>query len=166
MSETFIALFKLVPSIFSSAKAIAETADAVKRNAQLMDFQESLINLNSLIASVQQENSSLVREKGDLEDKLKRMETWEAEKQRYRLSPIYAGSLVFALQKSMSNNEPPHYLCTNCYKGGKPSILHGAQSRRNSRDFAFVCPICQSEALNGLAGPSQVKYAEELAKST
>ena len=68
---------------------LAAASDATKRNAQLVEFGHVIINLQSSIMSIQNQNASLLRDKDDLEKQLVSMKNWETEKQRYALKPIF-----------------------------------------------------------------------------
>ena len=54
------ALVGLIPGITAAVTEMARTSNAAKRNAQLIDFQNTLIQLQSGLFSVPSENASLV----------------------------------------------------------------------------------------------------------
>lgn len=164
MSGTLLTLLELVPALAKSAMDMSATSDATKRNAQLVEFQHAIIQFNSLLASIQIENAALTSDKRNLEAKITEMNDWKAEKGRYKLATPYSGAMVYALQKSMSNDEPAHYLCTNCYKSGKPSILQLAKDKDQWASFA--CPICKSAAQTGYRGSPNPKYFEDIEART
>ena len=128
-ADAITALVQLGPSIVNLATSLITTSDTAKRNAQLIEFQSALIGFQSLIASVQQENATLIRQKSDAEEALKRMKDWDGQKQRYKLVGPYPGCMVFALQREMSDGQPPHYLCASCFQSGKPSMLQGRDGK-------------------------------------
>ncbi len=142
MTDPLSALLAAIPGLAKAGADIAAASDEAKRNAQLIEFQRVIIQLQSSIASVQIQNASLLREKEDLETQIMRMKDWDAEKQRYALVTIWEGATAYALKKSMSMGEPPHWLCTNCYQDGKKSILNETVSAKNFR--AASCPVCKS----------------------
>lgn len=160
MAESVVALLKLLGTIGTTAADMSKAADAAERNRLLIDFQQALIQGNTLIASVQAENQSLAQTNRDLQAQIATMQNWEAEKARYKLAPAYHGSLVYALTQEKANGEPPHYLCTSCFKGGKPSILQ--LGKEEGGMTYFTCPICKSKAASGYRGGASPKYAEAL----
>jgi hypothetical protein len=159
MGESFIALLKLFGTIGSTAADISKASDASERNKLLLAFQQALIQGNTLLATVQAENQALLQANRDLQEKIAAVQKWDTEKSRYKLAPAYHGSMVYALLREKANDEPPHYLCTNCFKGGKPSILQLANDGGMS---FFVCPICKAKAQSGYRGGVAPKYAEDL----
>ena len=169
MADALTTLVQLASSLAKLATDLVSTSDAAKRNAQLIEFQNALIGLQSLIASVQQENATLIRQKSDAEEDLKRMKNWDAQKQRYKLAAPFAGCMVYALQKSMSNGEPPHYLCAACFQKGEPSILQSREAKRTKegRDCSlFYCSVCRSEAVTGYMNTVSPQYFEDIKPET
>lgn len=138
-----------------SLKTMAEVqAKAIELNGKIIAAQHDLFAVNA-------SQTVLVERVRDLEGQIADMKAWEAEKQRYKLVSPFSGAMVYAVQKHMSNGEPPHYLCTSCYKAGKPSILQIAQNKEGWSYFG--CPICKSEARTGYRGAARPKYAEDVA---
>ena len=142
--SALITLVQMAPSLAKLATDLVSASDTTKRNAQLIEFQNAIIGFQSLIATVQQENASLIQQKRDAEEELKRMEDWETEKQRYKLATPYSGVTVYALQQAMSNGEPPHYICANCFQNRKKSIL--ANSTAKDGFIAIICAACRFTA--------------------
>lgn len=161
MADATIALLQAIPGVAKLVTEIAGASEAAQRNAQLIQFQNALIGLNSILASVQQDNATLTQQKRDAEEELKRMKDWETEKKRYKMVAAHQGSFVFALKREMSNGESPHYLCANCFKQGKPSILNDLAVNKSDSWHSWVCPNCPSKNPTGLLGASQTKYAED-----
>jgi transposase-like protein len=48
---------------------------------------------------------------------------WETEKQRYELKPVGTGVVACMLKPSARGQEPPHWLCPNCFEDGKKSYF-------------------------------------------
>lgn len=166
MGEALAALIKMAPSLAKLGIDLASTPDAAKRNAQLIEFQQALIGLNALVASVQQENATLARMKSDAEEELKRMKDWEGQKARYQLAAPFPGCMVLALKKDMSAGQPAHYLCAACYHNGKPSILQsreGKPRKEGGRVFSvFACPGCGAEATTKWMQAVTPQYLEDI----
>ena len=88
------------------------------------------------------------------------IKAWETQKQRYKLTSIWeGGNLVYALKESMSDSEPPHWICTKCYEDGRKSILNQKQ-RTDKRFWMLVCPICNSQIHSPYTNADQAEYAE------
>ncbi len=169
MPDAITTLVQLVPSVVKLATDLVSTSGNAKSNAQLIDFQNALIGLQSLIASVQQENATLIRQKSDAEEELMRMKDWNAQKQRYKLAAPFAGCMVYALQKSMSEGQTPHYLCASCFQKGESSILQSREGRHTKEGrihSSFYCSVCRSEAVTGWMNAIPPQYLEDIQPST
>ena len=150
-------IFTALGGLANIGKAIAEASDASQRKSQLIEFQNAIINANTMIASVQQQNASLLRAKDDLEKQVVQLKHWEAERQRYSLVTVLDGIVVYALKESMSRSEAPHWLCTNCFSGGKKSFLNTIGGARN---FSMLtCPSCNSKLQTKYRGTLRSEYA-------
>lgn len=102
-----------------SLKTMAEVqAKAIELNAKILSAQHELFAANAA-------QSQFIERIRELEEQIANKEAWNAQKQRYRLATPYSGVTAFALQKAMSNGEPPHYVCANCFQGGKLAIPEG-----------------------------------------
>lgn len=157
MTEPLTALLAAIPGLASAGAAIAKASGENERNSQLIEFQKVLIQANSSIAAVQIQNAALLRDKDDLEKKIVGMENWEREKQRYSLVTILDGALAYAAKESMSQGEAPHWLCTNCFNGGKKVILNTVDG---ARGFSMlVCPSCKAQLQSGYRGNLRAEYA-------
>ena len=126
---------------FNTLKNIAQSMislrDAQAFQAKILEFNGQLIDAQTKIFAVNEERSTLIERVRELESEITRMKDWETEKNRYQLVTPYVGCLVYALKKSMSNGQPPHYICTQCYENGKRSILQTVPGAMN--DY-FRCP--------------------------
>jgi hypothetical protein len=167
MADALSALIQVAPSLAKLATDLVSTSDTAKRNAQLIEFQNALIGLQSLVASVQQENATLIQQNRDMGEELKRLKDWDTQKERYKLAAPFPGCMVYALQESMSEGDPPHYLCAACFKKGQPSILQGREGRPLGKDKGYAkgcyaCPECGSEASTGYMDYPAPKYLEDI----
>jgi hypothetical protein len=162
MADAITALIQLAPSLAKLGGEIVAATDKAQANTQLIQFQQALIGLNSLIASVQQEKATLLQQKNHAEEELKRMKDWSAEKQRYKLAPVYRGVMGYALQKAMSNGEAPHYLCANCFTSGQKSFLSPGQQK--GPDLPVECAICEFAAWTHFRNVGKSVYAEDISQ--
>lgn len=163
-----------VPTIsaaVSSLKAAGDIAKGLLNLHTMTEVQGKAIELNQKIIDAQHDiltaqaaQTALVERVRQLEGEIAAMKAWDAEKKRYKLASPATGAFVYALQRAMSNGEPPHYLCTNCFKQGKPSIL--TDDMREFRQLAlhyWVCSNCDFKALTGHhRGACPPQYAEDL----
>lgn len=158
MTDPLSALIAVIPSLAKAGAEIAASSDAAKRNAQLIEFQNVVIQLQAGLASVQIQNASLLRDKDELEKQLVRFKNWEGEKQRYALVNILEGTgVAFALKESMSNGEAAHWLCANCFNNEKKSVLNRVEG---SRGFSMLaCTVCKAQIQSSYRGSLTASYA-------
>lgn len=128
-------------------------------NAKAIELQQIILAAQSSAFSAQSEQFSLIERIRDLEKELADIKAWETEKQRYKLVEPWTGSVAYALKKSMSNSEPPHYICTKCYEDGRKSILN--QTTEEKRWTVYMCPVCKSKIPTGYGGQVPAEYAPE-----
>jgi hypothetical protein len=141
----------LIQGTITGLKIAGEIAQSILQLKSMSDVQGKVIELQSAILSAQSSalsanaaQTAMVEEIRALKENIARMKAWDTEKVRYILAPIVdTGAVAYALKKSMSNSEPPHYLCTNCYDDGRKSIL-SPHKREHSR-ITLCCPRCKNE---------------------
>jgi rubrerythrin len=128
-------------------EAMVDLRTAGAFNEKRLELQSKIMDAQSYVFTVNEERAALVERVSDLEKQIAGMETWEAEKQRYKLKDIDPGSFVYALEGSMSRGEVPHWICTRCYEDGKKSILQYlgfGQTGADLRVNRWSCPVCST----------------------
>jgi hypothetical protein len=115
VGEAFAALssFKAMMDI---AKGLKDLSDETTRNRVAIELQEKIL-------AAQAAQSNLIERNRQLENELASLKSWEADKERYQLQELPPGIFVRTLKSAMAHGEPTHRLCTQCYDGGKKSIL-------------------------------------------
>jgi hypothetical protein len=138
MASELIAGLGLFKTAFDMAKGLKDISDATIRNAAVIELQE-------MILSAQQSQSTLIERVRELEKEMARMKNWETEKQRYDLKHISPSTqvLAYALKADMAGSEPPHWICATCYEGGKKNILQ-PETRHPGRTYVMVCHSCKT----------------------
>lgn len=108
---------------------------------------EHVVQLVSALMTAQAAQADLAQAKRDLEDEVKRMKDWNAEKARYQLAEAGGNKvLVYTIKEEIRGTEPPHYICATCYQRGEKSILQ-PDARMPGRDEFLVCTTCGSDLL-------------------
>jgi hypothetical protein len=110
---TGLGIFK---SMLDTAKGLKDINDTAVRNAAVIELQEKIL-------AAQAQQTALIERVGELEKEVARFETWETEKQRYKLERLPDGGVVYALKESESGGEPPHRICASCYQERRRSFL-------------------------------------------
>lgn len=163
-----------IMTAWQSLKVAGDLAKGLIDLKTMAEIQTNTAELNQKILAAQGDlfaanatHAALIEEVGELKERLLRMENWDAQKKRYRLVAVSAGTAAYALKKSMSDGEPPHYLCTNCYENGKRSILNAGHSMRALGGYTVVLictvPTCKVIIDTGALSISVAKYAEDFA---
>jgi hypothetical protein len=92
-------------SAFDIAKGLKDIDDATRRNAAVIELQEKIL-------SAQEMQSTLINRVTNLEKELARFETWEAEKQRYKLTDYGGGTFAYALKEEEARGTTPSHMRT------------------------------------------------------
>lgn len=144
MTDPLTAIIAAIPSLAKAGADIASTSDEKQRNAQLIEFQRVVIQLQTNLASIQIQNASLLRDKNNLEQQIMQLKNWDAESQKYELREISAG--IFARVQQHSPATPlksAHKFCAKCFEEQQKSILQ-FQAVEVGRKRSLVCQRCKS----------------------
>jgi hypothetical protein len=136
MAVDLLAGFAAFKSMYDAAKALKDMNDAAQRNG-------AVIELQSQILAAQEQQAMLAQRKGELEAELAALKSWEAEKQRYEMVALAPNVVAYAEKAALANMAPPHFLCANCYAGGKKAFLQ--QTLRGESVDRFKCNSCGEE---------------------
>lgn len=127
--------------MFDIAKAMKNMDDSVKRNLAISELGEQII-------AAQTRYTAAIQEVSELKEQLARLETWNAEKQRYELKAFGTG-FAYVLKPESAGGEPPHQICANCYNRGKKSFLAKSPSNQASQilgtNRTYDCPECRAK---------------------
>lgn len=115
------------------AKGLVSLHTMAEVQAKAIELNQSIIEAQHRIFEANAAQTALVERVRDLESQVARMKDWDAQKQRYKLKHPQNAGLVYALQKAMSNGEPPHYICTSCFERGERSILQEVLPKDDDR---------------------------------
>ena len=134
-----------VKAAFDLTKAFVDVRDATK-------VQQVKFELLGLLLEAQEAQAALVSDKRDLEERVRELEAWDGEKERYELKDVGQGCLAYALKADAQGAEPPHSLCAACYNQGRKSILVPFHISIGRGD-ALQCHVCGSEmVVSGIDG--------------
>lgn len=116
----------LLSGIATLGKTVADIAasnDATQRNALLIEFQKVLIQNQTLIASEQIKNASLVSRNQELEQEIVRLKDWGTEKALYERREVAPGVFAQIEKGFVGDMQSAHKLCCNCFNKAIPSTL-------------------------------------------
>jgi len=155
MTDPLIAFISAIPGVAKAVAAIADATDPHKRKAQFAELQQALIQIQTNAFAIQTQNLSLLALKDELEKQIVSMKNWETEKQRYALVSIWEGGVAYAVKESMSQGEPPHWICPNCFPKQK-GFLHPYEGLKW---FGVCCAICNAKIQGPWSEAVSPKYA-------
>lgn len=139
---------QLAGASLKSAADIATGLLKLKVNAEVhekvVELQKEIIAAQTSAMSAQADQFELVERIREFEEKIAQFETWETEKQRYRLTECISETFAYVLKRSEARGEPGHALCANCYERGKKSTLQ-SNIKLMLDTQAWVCPSCKFE---------------------
>ncbi len=145
------------------AKTLLQMKSDAERQGKVIELQSVILAAQSSAIAAQSDQFTMLEQVRATKEELAKVKAWEAQKQRYKLITPFQGCVVYALQRSMSNGEAPHYICTNCYEDGKRSILQNAHPKEGWTVFA--CPLCKMQAPTGYRGSVPAGYADDVVKA-
>lgn len=141
------------------AKGLMELKSLAEVQAKVIDLQSAILSAQSSALAANADQSAMVEEIRALKEEIARVKAWDTQKQRYKLVQPWSAGVAYALKESMSNTEPPHLICTNCYESGRKSILNPVA---DSHGWIFyACPVCKSQVPTGYRGGVIPQYAPD-----
>ncbi|MCS6625333.1 hypothetical protein N0B44_20685 [Roseibacterium beibuensis] len=132
-------------TVMSSLGAIKAALDITKTLSDARDSTKLLavkLELQGLLLEALETQSALAGQKRELEEQVRQFETWDREKERYKLEKIGRGSFAYTLKAEAQGAEPPHMICPTCYQHGRKSILQAGDLIVGQRSHG--CPVCKT----------------------
>jgi uncharacterized protein with NAD-binding domain and iron-sulfur cluster len=123
------------------AKVVALQSAIMAAQAAAMSTQTDLVAANQKIEALEKELASLV--------------AWEKEKQRYQLQAVHKDTFAYVLKPEAANNEPPHWLCANCFVQNRKSILQLTSESSGQR--TYLCHSCKNQIQVGEWRPPPIR---------
>lgn len=134
----------------NSFKAITTSIELIEKHAKAKAFNEIMAEITKLQKACFEAYSlafSLHEKYGELKKKHLETKDWENKTvPDYTLTQIAPGVFVYAFKPGEKRDEPPHYLCTNCFKDKRKSILQRAG--RDVSGVKYNCPECGTDILD------------------
>lgn len=156
----------LIQGTITDLKAASDIAKSFLELKSIADVQGKVIELQSAILSAQSsalaansDQATMVEQIRALKEEIASVKAWKAQKQRYKLTALWEGAVVYALKESMKESEPPHSICTKCYEDGRKSILNPLTLVNGW--VAYTCPVCKSQIPTGSRGGITPEYAPD-----
>src|SRR5258708_6226236 len=156
-----------IAAAVNSLKVAGDIAVSLVNLKTMAEVQAKAIELNQKIITAQHDifaanaaQSALIQRVSELEKEIASVKAWEAQKQRYQLAIPFAGITVYALKKSMSDGEPSHYICANCYHNGKRAMIQHVRDKDGW--ILITCSACKAAGHTRYRGIGPDQYAEDV----
>jgi hypothetical protein len=108
-----------------------------------MEFQQALIQLNTSVASIQVQNSSLLKDKNKLEQEIEHLKDWAVEKERHDLKEIARGVFACVDKNSAGNLQSAVKNCATCFEKRIKSPLQ-QQRIEVGQKLSLTCFTCKA----------------------
>jgi hypothetical protein len=135
---------KALKTAFDIAKEAKDLTDTTAMRSKIIDMQSLIMEAQASAIDAREDHAAQVEKIRGLEAQVANFEAWDDEKARYEMNTPWTGATVYALKKSESRGEPPHWLCANCYQNRKKSILSvmGFAPGPPYGEYFWLCPSC------------------------
>jgi len=124
-------------------KFLQGSLEKIKDNAVREKVQEllnAIIPLQTMILSLQAENSAYIKEIQNLEEKLREIEDWKKESEGYELKEPAPGVRLYVKKSESGHAEPVMYFCPHCFDiHHKKSII-----QFSSKGYYYTCLNCKN----------------------
>jgi rubrerythrin len=95
-----------------------------------------------------------------MQQQLAEYDKWEQENTRYVLRQLDSGGFIYSLKPTQELDDPPHWLCTNCYAERHKSILQLSIPEKG--EAYWVCPKCKNKVMARGAWPTTLGASPSL----
>lgn len=132
------AVLAATKTITDIAKSLSDTSAKIQVEEVKVALTNAVIDLQTQLLSIQADYQGILSLNEQLRQQLVEKENWERKASNYHLESLGGAAFVYALNSSSDTNEPPHWICPNCYEESRKSILFKSGTRRE-----YKCPNCE-----------------------
>jgi hypothetical protein len=113
--------------------------DTVKRQDELVKFNNAIVEVQTKIISAQRNESALLTEVDELKKEIMRLKDWSASKAHYSCKQVGEGVSAYVQNEAVQSFETARKLCCNCFDN-KQLMSTLQQSREPGRMKGLACP--------------------------
>lgn len=128
-------------------KAIGEGTKALKGDGLPHELNTQLLRATEAALDARREQEELITRNRQLEEEVRQLREWDAEKVNYDLVKLDPGILMYRSKPGINSGEPEHNLCATCFNNGDKSFLHVDYHTRVLT--GWKCNKCGFEAKSG-----------------
>lgn len=138
----------MISTILASSKAATDIArgiisldKGVAVNEKAYDLINVILDLQQHILTAQSEYQKLLVSHDEWKKKAEQRIKWAETANLYQLHTLMPGVFVYKPKEGCCMDEPPHYICSNCYGQEKKAILqfNGCYVRGTE----YLCHVCE-----------------------
>ena len=156
-----------IQAALTSLKAATDISKSIFDINSAIEIQDKVIELQAALLKAQTSAISATTAQFELQEKVRKLEETDKirpmnggdQERRYSLVCPWKGpAQVYALKKSDSEGEEPHFLCSNCFHNKRKVILNPMK-----RDgwMLMACPSCKATIDTGYRGVGPPQYSEK-----
>lgn len=139
-AEVFAAITSL-RSALEVTKAMIGLRDAEAFRLKSIELQGIILDALEKGIEARESYAGQIDKVRELEAEVERLKEWGSEKERYTLSSVGAGAMVYMLKSDQRGNGPAYWLCPNCFAQGKKSFFQGT-GKMEGRRWTYKCIGC------------------------
>ncbi len=109
-------------------KALKDVSDSSAIPTKIYELATEIVSAQSCALAVQSEHFDLAKSKRELEEEIVRLKAWNTERYRYQLQSVGPGASAYVVKDTMRGSEPVHWICADCFQGGKKRFLNESHS--------------------------------------
>lgn len=149
-----------IKSIVEIVKSINDLQNAAEIHIKTGDILKIAITAQEAALSAQANEFAMVKKIDDLEKEIVRLKNWDEDKKRYKMVKPWdsATTPVYSVKESCSLEEPPHWICPNCYNDSKKRFI--APQKKGGVMLSYCCNQCGFEMQSPWRDEVKPKYAE------
>ena len=149
----------------TSLKDVIDIAQSILESKSRTEIQDKVTKLQSALMKAQNSAVAATTAQLELQEKVRTLEEqrraaneWGDQESRYSLVCPWEGTAqVYALKRSASEGENPHFLCSNCFHNKRKVILNPI---KKDGWILMACPSCRATIHTGYRGIGPPQYAE------
>jgi hypothetical protein len=146
------AAFQSVKSAIALIKATQGLSNSTEVLTAVNDVQMKLSDAIASALASQEKQASLTERVRELEGKLRDIEDWKRQIQRYELFQFPTGTFAYKLKADMANGEPIHYLCSTCADKKQKTTLQPHYRHLNCPESRYHGIWTEHEPEHGASG--------------
>lgn len=133
--------FNALKAATDIVKTMAGLRDSAKLLENTVKLNGEILSVQTALADAQKEQTALVQTIGTLEKEIAEFETWDTEKNKYKLYHLGWAAYAYMLKPATRGTAPPHWVCQKCFSDKRIYVIQMIICNGQR----FICPTCTSQ---------------------